>query len=73
MEPTYRDNDTLLVEMTDEVEKGEIGIFLVDNNCFVKKRGENELISINPASSNISLNESARCIGRVIDKLSNME
>lgn len=69
MEPTYRDNDTLLVEMTDEVEKGEIGIFSVNNDCYVKKRGDGELISLNPKSPNIPINESARCMGRVIDKL----
>lgn len=69
MEPTYRDNDTLLVEMTDEVEKGDIGIFSVDNNCYVKKRGDSELISLNPKSPNVPINETARCMGKVIDKL----
>lgn len=72
MEPIYKDNDTLLVEMTDEVDKGEIGIFSVDNNCYVKKRGEKELISLNPNFHNIPINESARCMGRVIDRLNNI-
>lgn len=69
MEPTYRDNDTLLVEMTDEVDKGEVGIFSVDNNCYVKKLGDGELISLNHDFPNIPLNESSRCMGKVIDKL----
>lgn len=73
MEPTYNDNDTLLVEMTDEVDKGEIGIFFVDNNCYVKKRGDKELISLNPNSPNVPMNESARCMGKVIDKLNKEE
>lgn len=73
MEPTYKDNDTLLVEMTDEVDKGEIGIFSVDNNCYVKKRGDKELISLNPNSPNVPMNESARCMGKVIDKLNKEE
>lgn len=69
MEPTYHDGDTLLVEMIDNIEIGEIGIFSVNNECFVKKLGENELISLNTESSNIPLNETARCMGRVVGKL----
>lgn len=61
--------DTLLIEMTDEVNKGEIGIFSVDNNCYVKKRGDNELISLNPDSRNVPMNETTRCMGKVIDML----
>lgn len=69
MEPVYHDGDTLLVEMTDNVEIGEIGIFLVNGESFVKERGETELCSLNPESPNVPLNESARCLGRVIGKL----
>lgn len=36
MEPVYHDWDTLLVEMTDEIDPGDIGIFLVDNESYVK-------------------------------------
>ena len=69
MEPVYHDGDTLLVEMTDTVEIGEIGIFLVNGESFVKERGKTELISLNPESKNIPLNENARCLGRVIGKI----
>lgn len=69
MEPTFQDNDTLLVEMTDSVEQGDIGIFLVDGDCYVKQRGTQELISINKECPNIPLNESARCMGKVIGTL----
>ncbi len=69
MEPVYHDGDTLLVEMTDRVEIGEIGIFLVNGESFVKKRGEVELISLNHESKNIPLNEDARCLGKVIGKI----
>lgn len=69
MEPVYHDGDTLLVEMTDNVEIGEIGIFLVNGESFVKKRGKTELISLNLGSDNVPLNEDARCLGRVIGKL----
>lgn len=69
MEPVYYDGDTLLVEMTDHIEQEEIGIFSVNNECFVKKLGKGELISLNPKSKNIPLNETARCMGRVVGKL----
>ncbi len=69
MEPTYYNGDTLLVEMTDNIEIGEIGIFSVNNECFVKELGKTELISLNPEKSNIPLNETARCMGRVVGKL----
>lgn len=71
MEPTYYDGDTLLVEMTEEIEIGEIGIFSVNNECFVKKLGQDELISLNPKCNNIALNETAHCMGRVLGKLKN--
>lgn len=69
MEPMFYDGDTLLVEMTDEISVGSIGIFCVDDNCYVKKLGKTELISLNADYPNIPLNETARCMGKVIDKL----
>lgn len=69
MEPTYHDGDMLLVEMTDEIKIGQTGIFSVNNECYVKVLGNGELISLNSSYPNIPLNETARCMGRVIDKL----
>lgn len=69
MEPIYNDGDILLVKMTDEIEIGDVGIFRINNESFVKKLGKCELISLNPNSSNIPLNETARCMGKVIGKL----
>ena len=69
MEPVYHDGDMLLVEMSDEIRVGEIGIFSLNGECYVKKLGKGELISLNPKYDNIPLNERAKCMGRVIDKL----
>ncbi len=69
MEPTYQDGDTLLVEMAEEININDIGIFLVDDECFVKQLGYNELISLNHDYPNIPLNEGAKCMGKVIGKL----
>lgn len=69
MEPTYKDGDTLLVEMAEDVDLNDIGIFLVNEECFVKKLGADELVSLNENYPNIPLNESAKCMGKVIGKL----
>lgn len=69
MEPTFHDGDTLLIEMVDEIESGEIGIFMVDNESYVKKLGKEELISLNMECKNIPLTENSKCMGRVIGKL----
>lgn len=66
MEPAYHDGDILLVEATQEIKIGEIGIFQLDNECYVKKLGEDELISLNSEYENIPLNESAKIMGKVI-------
>ncbi len=69
MEPLYHDGDTLLIEPTCEVEVGEIGIFIVDGQAYVKKLGVGELISLNKGYGNIKLTEYSNCMGRVVDKL----
>lgn len=68
MEPLYYDGDILLVEPACEIDVGEIGIFNVDGQAYVKKLGEHELISLNEEYNNIPLNEGSRCMGRVVDK-----
>lgn len=69
MKPTYYDGDVLLVEMTDHIDIGEIGIFLVDGQSYVKQRGRTELISLNKDHENVPLTPDSRCMGRVIARL----
>jgi repressor LexA len=69
MEPAFQDGDILLVEATQEIEVGDIGIFQINNECFVKKLGEKELISLNKDYKNIPLDETALTLGKVIGKL----
>lgn len=47
MEPTYFDGDKVLVEKTNSVSIGEIGIFIVGTECFIKEAGKDRLISHN--------------------------
>lgn len=70
MEPDFLDGEIVLVEPVEEVELGEIGIFISEGDAFIKKRGKDFLISLNkPTYKDIPLSASTRCIGRVIGKL----
>lgn len=69
MEPLYYDGDILLIETTLQIEVGEIGIFIVDGEAFVKQLGEGKLISLNDEYKDIPLTEYSNCMGRVIGKL----
>lgn len=73
MEPEYYEGDKLLVEPTDTIEYGEIGIFISEGDAFVKKLGTNELISINEDYDNIPFTPNTRCVGRVIDILNDLD
>ena len=66
MEPTYHDGDILMVEGSEEIEVGEIGIFTIDGEGYVKELGAGELISLNPRYDPIPIGDSIRCHGRVI-------
>lgn len=73
MEPEYSDGDILLIEPTEDLNIGEIGIFYLNGNCYVKKLGKKELISLNPDYENIPINETIRSMGRVIGKIDKHE
>ncbi|MFG6326552.1 MAG: helix-turn-helix domain-containing protein [Lachnospiraceae bacterium] len=69
MEPLYNDGDMLLVEPICQIEIGEIGIFIIEDKAYVKKLGEEELISLNKGYNNIPLTNDTKCMGRVVDKI----
>lgn len=69
MEPTYKDGDLVYVEKRQIVETGEIGIFIVNNECFIKEAGEEGLISHNPKYPMIPGTENIQCIGKVLAKV----
>ncbi len=69
MEPLYYDGDILLIETTLQIEVGEIGIFIVDGEAFVKQLGEGKLVSLNDKYKDIPLTEYSNCMGRVVGKL----
>ena len=69
MEPTYKDGDLVYVEKRQIIETGEIGIFIVNNECFIKEAGEDGLISHNPKYPMIPGTENIQCIGKVLAKV----
>ncbi|WP_317400466.1 helix-turn-helix domain-containing protein [Anaerotruncus colihominis] len=65
MEPLYHDGNIILVA-DEPVEIGEIGVFTINGEGYVKKLGSDFLISLNPEYDPIPLNDSIHCNGRVI-------
>jgi len=66
MEPIYHDKDIVLVKKMPCIDVGEIGIFYVDGNGYIKKYGGDRLISLNSAYDDILFNENTeiRCLAR---------
>lgn len=68
MEPVYHNGDIVLVKQADTIDEGEIGIFVVNGEGFIKKLGRDCLVSLNPAYKDIPLHEddAIKCCGKVI-------
>lgn len=71
MMPHFKDGDVVLVRSQPYVNIGEIGIFIIDGNGYIKERGDDRLISINPRYNDIYFEEEQdiRCKGLVIGTL----
>lgn len=73
MEPAYKDGDIVFVErVEDGVKMGEIGIFFLNGDGYIKRLGDHELISLNPKYGPIPIKEydTLWCQGRALGKLS---
>lgn len=71
MEPRFKDGDILLVQESDTVENGELGVFVLDGAGYFKKYGGDRLISLNPEFGEILLKDfdEISCCGKVVGKL----
>lgn len=70
MEPDYYDGDIVLVSQKVELNHGDVGIFIINNDAYIKEYGETELISRNPDADNILISEydNIVCMGKVVGK-----
>ena len=68
MEPSYHGGDKVFVEKCESVEIGEVGIFVVNGDAYIKELGNRCLISHNSAYKPIKLgsSDSVYCCGRVL-------
>ena len=73
MVPIYFNGDIVLVKEQPSVELGEIGIFNIEGNGYIKKFGGDRLISLNAEYDDIEFSdydeERIRCFGKVIGRV----
>lgn len=69
MLPEYEDGDIVFVDAQQQTPLGGVGVFRRDGRGYIKKRGEDRLISLNPAYPDIFPDgENIEELGRVIGK-----
>ncbi len=68
MEPRFRDGDKVFVKKQNSVNEGDIGIFVINGDAYIKQLGRKCLISLNPAYKPIQLHadDSVYCFGKVL-------
>jgi phage repressor protein C with HTH and peptisase S24 domain len=71
MEPTFHGGNKVFVEKCGSINEGEIGIFIVDGEAYIKELGKNCLISHNSRYKpiNLATKDSVYCCGRVIGEV----
>jgi repressor LexA len=70
MEPTLSNGDVVYVQHTNQLEIGDIGVFYLDGQNFIKEYGGDELISHNPEYAPIQISEFSTFViqGKVLGK-----
>lgn len=71
MMPTFQDGDLLFVQETESLKAGEIGVFVLAGEGYVKEYQRDGLHSHNANYSTIIPNadDDVRCLGRIIGKV----
>ena len=75
MSPDFHDGDIVLVKQQDNIDIGQIGIFTIDGDGYIKEYGEDCLISHNPKYPDIYPEEyqEVKCYGLVLGKTTIIE
>lgn len=68
MLPTFKNGEQILIQRTEAIDPGQIGIFVVNGDAYVKEYRRDGLHSHNPKYATIHLSEydSVYCLGRVL-------
>lgn len=66
MEPTFHDGDKLFIRACTEINTGQIGVFYMDGQQWVKELGDGVLLSHNPKYDPKEITEDCRCQGLVL-------
>ncbi|WP_407383914.1 helix-turn-helix transcriptional regulator [Ruminococcus sp.] len=71
MQPRFYDNDKVLVKSSDSIMEGEIGVFILNGESYIKKMGKGCLISLNPSYEPIKIGrfDDIHCVGKVISTI----
>lgn len=72
MMPKFADNDIVFVRTHVVVEYGQIGVFILNNESYLKQWRDGKLVSLNPKYEPIKIKEfdEFHCVGRVLGKAS---
>lgn len=70
MEPVYHNNDIVLIRQQDAVDIGDVGIFIIGGEGFIKKYEGDRLVSLNADYDDILFaehnDEYIRCVGKAL-------
>ena len=69
MEPYYKNGQLAWVQHSEEIQRGQVGIFIYDGEGYIKALGEGELISYNEKYKPIKINPELPfyAVGRVVN------
>lgn len=66
MEPEYNDGDRVFVRAQIDIEPGQIGVFYMDGQLWIKELGDDVLLSHNPKYPPRPMTDDVRCQGLVL-------
>jgi len=71
MEPTFHNGDKVFIKKQDSLDIGDVGVFYLNGDVFIKELGRNMLISHNSEYKNIPLHDgdTLMCYGKVLGRV----
>ncbi|WKY46905.1 S24 family peptidase [Eubacteriaceae bacterium ES3] len=72
MEPAYYQDDIVFVEPVNQLNRGDVGIIIINGDAYIKQYRDDAFISFNPLYDSIIPNEydTLRIVGRVLGRYS---